>query len=99
MVMIDVCGTRVNDLNNWIMERPDKKEYSIEPKSPYESGLVENAYIMALEKYVDHLEQMNSSNDIQNVRDLLLDFGSYYEDDKTSIAVDEVVDNYLNQKK
>ena len=31
-------------------------------------------------------------------RDLLLDFGSYYEDDKTSTAVDEVVDNYLNQK-
>ena len=34
---------------------------------------------------------------LHNVRDLLLDFADYSENDKTSEATDECVDNYLDQ--
>ena len=56
------------------MKRPLKKDYFME--KPRCSDDIDDAmweYNEALENYVDHLEQMNSSNDIQNVSDFKVD--------------------------
>lgn len=49
------------------MKRPDKKDFTIETETAFVSGIVEYAYINALEKYIDHLEQMYSSDDIHHI--------------------------------
>ena len=72
-------------------------------KTPYLNEEIERlkSFKSPITEHVEQLKEFKAIKkalSIQNVRDLLLDFGSYYEDDKTSIAVDEVVDNYLNQK-
>jgi hypothetical protein len=50
-------------------------------------------------EYVAWLEsKLKNLGDIGDVRNLLLDFADYSENDKTSEATDECVDNYLAQK-
>ena len=64
---------------------------------------------MQLETDNDDIVQMYLSEDrtvknngvldnVSNQRELLLDFAEYSEEDKTSTACDECVDNYLDQK-
>jgi hypothetical protein len=53
-----------------------------------------------IERYAsENLEtKLKNHGDIGDVRNLLLDFADYSENDKTSEATDECVDNYLDQK-
>ena len=67
------------------MNRPIDNDY-LYPDEKSDGTIIAHldheAYIEALEKYVDHLEQMNSSGDIQNVsdqREMLIGFYQYLE--------------------
>lgn len=63
-----VCGARVNDLNKRNMKRPRLEDYK--PSEIYDGQDLADwykSYYLNLEKYVDQLEQMNSSYNIHNV--------------------------------
>lgn len=50
-------------------------------------------------RYLQEVHEALSQHDVINQRELLLDFAEYSENDKTSTALDELVDNYLDSIK
>jgi acetolactate synthase small subunit len=55
--------------------------------------------IEQMKAQIEALNQALRIHDVVSRRELLLDFAEYSENDKTSTAIDECVDNYLDSIK
>ena len=57
-----------------------------------------NGYSQGVKDSIDIIKN-SSLTEVSNRRELLLDFAEYSENDKTSTAIDECVENYLDSIK
>ena len=57
-----------------------------------------NGYTQGVNDAIDVIKN-SSLTEVSNRRELLLDFAEYSENDKTSTAIDECVENYLDSIK
>ena len=80
------------------MTGQDKEQLNLEISHIFDSGANHLRVFEMVERFIDSRNLIKNHSDLSNVRDLLLDFADYSENDKTSEATDECVDNYLDQK-
>lgn len=59
----------------------------------------QDVYVQSTQNVIDELELALRQPSVISRRELLLDFAEYSENDKTSTAIDECVDNYLDSIK